>query len=572
MSKKSQKYEKFRGEIVKKDNVMNESSCLLDTAERYKFMLLMIAQISTQDDIPSSPQELSERIYSFYVDDYFEIKEWKRKRDFRRYVKELVSYIKNNSAITVIRKDGKGEFFRDKTIWLFDFVDFQEDKRGLKVLYRFSRSVSEYLFQLKRKFIAYHIRNIMPMKSKHSVKLYELLKQYEKIGEKSFGIEEFREKMDLKTVLVEHDGREIVIKDDYKNFKNLKKRVIEPAVKEINEFSDIEITDVEYIKRGRGGKVVYITFKFRPGINFDFKEAARIKEKAEKDKKEILERSGTELSPAMQAVWESIGEVRKHHKKAIRDILAGSKNQLSENEVLFLLINADRSKYDEETIISIIKKALNNPGLTNPMGYLIKNLGIDMKTARFKELTLTSRKIDEEMFRKRLEDMFVEGKPAIEYLRAYWKEHIRPAYEEGRLDRSTVQLLKEPFKHAVIDEIENVIYLPAPDEVYKEWLESNFLTDIERFLKERFDIDGVRVEVVQEEPEDDIWTSILENIDMDLQDKNLLKTYGSAEDNDSEIIINIDPEVKEVFMKYSYEIQKAAMDLLGKPAFVMFTL
>lgn len=499
---------KFRGDIVKKDNILNEGISTLDTAEKYKLMLLMIAQISTQDELPTSPEEIANRTYSFYIDDYAELKNIKNKYWFEDYVSDMVQYLKEKSAITIKSENSI------RTIWIFQEVDFKKDKKKWKVIYRFSYSIAEYLFELKDKFIAYHIKNIMPMRSKYSIRLYELLKQYEKIGERTFDIDEFREKIGTRVYIVDNKtGEKKILQDDYKDFRNLKKWVIEKAVEEVNKYSDIKITDVEYHRKGR--KIGFITFYFKPGINFDFQKIEEIKEKVEADKKEVLEKS-KELPLAMEITWKNIGELRKHYKEKVNEVLEYLEelkmkkslnnlkkgaviNQLSENEILFLLINADKDIYDDEMVVSIIKKAITNKKLKNPMGFLIKTLGIDMNTAKFTELTLTTKKIDEELFKQKLEDMFVEGKPAREYIKPYWDEVIKPAYSRGEIDKTTTQLLIEPLRMAVYSELENKIYVPAPDEVFKDWLETNFIEELKQFLRGRFDISDVVIEVVDVE-------------------------------------------------------------------------
>jgi plasmid replication initiation protein len=501
MKRKNSKI-KFRGNIVKKGHVLNEGIYTLDSAEKYKLMLLMFAQISTKDKIPSSPEEISTQVYSFYVDDYIELKNLKDKYWFQKYVMEIIEYLKHKSAVTIVEEDSI------TTIWIFQKVQFKLDRKGLKIEYKFSYDIAEYLFELKEKFLAYHIKNIIPMRSKYAIRLYELLKQYEKIGERTFSIDEFREKIGTRVYIVNSQSKEKeILKDEYKAFIDLRRRVIEVAIREINKYADIEIVDVEYIKRGRGGKVQFITFKFKPKKEFSVESTEKISNEVEKlpkeiqkDKNEVLERNQHKPT-TMETIWQNIGEIRKYYKEKLEEIFNyvndirshGNKkfHTISENEILFLLINADREIYDDDLIVSIIKKALVNPKLENPMGFLIDIFKIDMKKAKFKELTLTSEKIDEKLFRKRLEEKFVDGVPALSYLRSYWNEEIK-----GKIPRERANLLKEPFKKAVYDEFENKVYIPVPDEIFKDWFEINFLDNLKRFLMEKFDIEDVEIEVL----------------------------------------------------------------------------
>ncbi|MFN6983107.1 MAG: RepB family plasmid replication initiator protein, partial [Brevundimonas sp.] len=81
----------FRGEIVKKSNVLNEGIHLLDTAEKYKLFYLMIAQIAMQDKMPDSPVDIFNREYSFYLNDYADMKGIKDKYSFEEYVGKFLS-------------------------------------------------------------------------------------------------------------------------------------------------------------------------------------------------------------------------------------------------------------------------------------------------------------------------------------------------------------------------------------------------------------------------------------------------------------------------------------------------
>ncbi len=89
-------------------------------------------------------------------------------------------------------------------------------------------------------------------KSLHSLKLYELMKMvFGRFSQvKTFTVEEFHDFLELSDG---YDGR----------FDRVKDRVINPAVKEINECAEFNI-GVEYVKGGRGGKVVGIKFIAEP--------------------------------------------------------------------------------------------------------------------------------------------------------------------------------------------------------------------------------------------------------------------------------------------------------------------
>lgn len=107
----------------------------------------------------------------------------------------------------------------------------------------FSEKLKPFLLQLKEKFTSFKLLDILSLKSAHSMRIYELLKQYEKIGYRQFTIEKLKSTMGLS--------------DEYPIYYDFKKRVILVAIKEINEHTDLLI-DYEEIKESK--KVTKIKF------------------------------------------------------------------------------------------------------------------------------------------------------------------------------------------------------------------------------------------------------------------------------------------------------------------------
>lgn len=375
-----------------------------------------------------------------------------------------------------------------KTFKKFSFISYAEYREGRGyLLISIDKHLKPYLLKLKEKFTKVPLKYVFPLRSIYAVRLYELLKQYEGTGFRVDYLPDLREMLGIE-------------ENEYTRFDNFERRVLKTAIKEINEKTDLEVS---YQKKKTGRKITHIEFKIK----------TKQKISNDKDEKEIIEKvrilnegdTQTTKSPSesvdiqgqekqtkssIEEVWEEIGKLRKEYKKLI-DEISLKVNRLNENQILFLLINVDHNLFPEKVLKEIIVTADKNRSLNNPMGFLISTLQINMKTARFKELTLTNTKIDEELFKEKLEDKFVEGKPATEMMKKYWNDRIK-----GKVDRFKIALLRDPLRKAVYDDIENIVYIPVPDEVYKDWFESNFLNDLKMYLKENFGIDKVCVEVL----------------------------------------------------------------------------
>ena len=106
---------------------------------------------------------------------------------------------------------------------------------------RLSEDIKPYVLELEKYFTQYQLKNVLSFSSFYALRVYELIKCVDGMqrGEKSFV--EF-------TVRELREGVDCI--DKHSSFSNFKMRVIEIAVKEINEKSDIQITPT-YIKEGK---------------------------------------------------------------------------------------------------------------------------------------------------------------------------------------------------------------------------------------------------------------------------------------------------------------------------------
>ena len=175
-------------------------------------------------------------------------------------LKKVSLSVKDYCDLTGIEKGGRGyqivknniKSLSDKSWWikngekeeLFRWIDtarVQKNSGEIEVV--LSESLKPFLIQLKGNFTKYELINILTLHSKHSIRLYELFKSYLWLGKWNVSIDE------LKEILL--------IQDKYKDYRDLKKFVIEPSVKEINKFTDLQI---EYNLEKEGRRITKINF------------------------------------------------------------------------------------------------------------------------------------------------------------------------------------------------------------------------------------------------------------------------------------------------------------------------
>jgi plasmid replication initiation protein len=120
------------------------------------------------------------------------------------------------------------------------------------VTLEWSNDVKKYISNLRNQFSSYKLRNIVNLQSGHSIRLYELLMKFKKTGDRVIYIDDFKSYLG--------------ISDKYREFKILKRDVINPAVNELNKRTDLTVT-YETIKKGRSVAA----------LSFEFKQSAQLK-------------------------------------------------------------------------------------------------------------------------------------------------------------------------------------------------------------------------------------------------------------------------------------------------------
>ena len=167
----------------------------------------------------------------------------------------------------------------EKGIRIIDITD-PENKREIQVSWlssadyykgqvklSFSPKLKPYLLQLKEKFTTINVIDLMQFKSIHAIRIYELLKQYQDIGERTLGIEEIKECCG--------------VKDKFKQYIEFEKYLLLIAQREINEKSDIYF-EFERIKPSRkieGIKFIISKNKASELRNNPVKETQEVKRK-----------------------------------------------------------------------------------------------------------------------------------------------------------------------------------------------------------------------------------------------------------------------------------------------------
>ena len=214
--------------LISKSNDLIEARYKLSLNEQRLIILLISIIQPDDDDFHDYDLHVSEFAIMFGIECI---------KDIHARVEEAAKNLVGKRLDLSIGKE------KEYVAW-FSHAKYVEGKGVINI--SFHKSLKPYLLQLKSRFTQYKINSIVKFKSSYSIRFYELLKSYEYLGNGEGFYREFS--------LAELKGFLGVDEGEYKNFGHLKCRIIEPSVKEINSYSDIFISSVDYIKEGRAIK------------------------------------------------------------------------------------------------------------------------------------------------------------------------------------------------------------------------------------------------------------------------------------------------------------------------------
>lgn len=217
--------------IVKKSNDLIDKARYELTLTQQRLILYVITMIRTEDE--------DFKTYSIPVSKFMEItrgSDWL----YHELKKEAKDLLKKPVEIPV----EDGGFGIAPWFSYFEYLP----KQGI-VRVSFDPHLKPYLLQLKERYTAYQLKCVLPMRSTYSIRVYEYLKQYEKFGYRKFDLEEFKKHLKIEN------------KPSFAQYGHIKSRILTPAIRDINKFSDLFITKIVEHKVSR--KVDSFTIYFR---------------------------------------------------------------------------------------------------------------------------------------------------------------------------------------------------------------------------------------------------------------------------------------------------------------------
>lgn len=224
-------------QLVTKDNSLIGASYSLGVVEQ-RLIFLAIIEAREQKTLIEAGGLL--RIYAQSYAKQFDVEKHTSYEAMKRAVEGLYEAGFGYSKLD----EGSGKIGHYKSRWV-DKIGYIDDLGCVELV--FASDVIPLITRLEARYTEYELKQVVGLQSEYAIRLYELIIQWRSVGKTNpISLTELREKLGLV--------------DEYKRIEAFKRRVLDLAVKQINEHTDIT---VEYEQHKQGRVITGFTFKFK---------------------------------------------------------------------------------------------------------------------------------------------------------------------------------------------------------------------------------------------------------------------------------------------------------------------
>jgi plasmid replication initiation protein len=221
--------------MVYKANQVVEASYKL-TLNEQRVVLACIAQVHSREALLTTDEfELSAKDFA----KFFSVSE---DRAYHSLI-EVAESLFNRYVVIDNPYLDRPKIKRIKMRWISS-IEYLTDEG--KIALCFSKKMLPYLSELKGQFTRYELKHVGNMTSIYGIRLYELLMQWRTTQ--------------VRVIEVDSLKRQFEIENKYSAIKDFKKYVIDPAIKDINEHSNYDVT---WNQKKTGRSVTHLIFEFK---------------------------------------------------------------------------------------------------------------------------------------------------------------------------------------------------------------------------------------------------------------------------------------------------------------------
>ncbi len=444
------------------------------TARAHKVARLIMALIK--------PDDHDLRLYTVKIDDLKQYLGYTAGATWGRFYEDLKDISKRLNSEPIEIKSDK------RALVAYFISSYVIDLREGTVVYEISSQLKPYLIDLKSNFSAYLLSNIPKLSSKYSIRLYELLHQYRKIGRRVFEIEDLQKKLG----------------SEYDKYSHFKSRVLDTAKADLETNTDLAF-DYDELKAGK--RVTRIEF-------FIFPNQPK-KEETKQQVLSFLEEEGNNLNglKLSEQVIVTLRELGINERNIEKHVVLGFKiipDEQTRKEAIRRCADLDAYYLEKINLVRESKAA----GHGNPAGFLIKALQEDWQNP----------KVQQEQRAKEAAKKRAEREKRIKQLEAQ-KEKLSAEHQKAK-----TPLYQQLLQNATSFDAAFQVVMSEVGSFMKNTLLSDYrdLSPIEQYHKSAFLENMVNVQFQKLHPElfDAINARYQEQIQMIEKEINSLKKAG----------------------------------------------
>ena len=298
--------------LIRKANDLVEARYKFDIWETRLF-LKMLTMIRSDD------KDFYE--YKIYIHDLIKDFQLENNKDTYQRVKDGARKLMTKIIRVLVKDEGKTVELETPIIGAIKKT--LDDNDGSYIKLAFFPEMKTFLLELKNRYLVYDFKNVSNLPSPYYVRIYELLKQYEKIGERRFGVTELKEILGIMT--------------EYKLYGHFKNKILDRAQAKIAEHTDIQFTYKE-IKRGRS--VEMLIFYIHPNKS----------KLTEKENVEVTVDYEDVIEEEEEIIWEILNPAHQAYFDRLNGWWGIGKEE-------FLKRVGDKTEPDIEKAIELLKNA-----------------------------------------------------------------------------------------------------------------------------------------------------------------------------------------------------------------------
>jgi len=239
-TKKRNSYELVSDNWIEKSNALNEIRNNRMSISQIRLLSVYLSKID--------PRKKETREVTFKLDEYTKIMQFKQTNTTR-----MIKTAEDLLGMTVRYFDKTGEHSSDGLIGFVmcqifkRFKLYKDHDNQWVVSIDCHDDVLHLMFDLQKYYFTYQLWNALQLTSPNQQRMYEILKQYEKVGERVVSVKDLREWLGINP-------------EEYPRWGNFRARVLESSREALEQYTDIKFTWEVAGKRGQGGKINALRF------------------------------------------------------------------------------------------------------------------------------------------------------------------------------------------------------------------------------------------------------------------------------------------------------------------------